>query len=238
MRRLFILLLVISFCALTLPSAPMTKVQGQTGIDPNQWYHIIAKHSGQCLDVQFASQADRAYLIQWYCHYGDNQMFRFNPVGGGYYQIITGNIGKCVDQLNANYNNGGLIGQYLCHSGPNQQFEVISGQVGTGYFNQIRVRHSGKNIDVTNASYTSGAQIIQYDPHGGDNQLFELRPASSTPCAGRDADSDGANACTDCNDNDPDVYPGAPTNCAFGEDRNCNGQDDYDECYGGCEWCF
>ncbi len=48
-----------------------------------------------------------------------------------------------------------------------------------------------------------------------------------------DADGDGYNSDVDCNDNDSSVWPGAPIYCEFGQDRNCNGQDDYQECYGG-----
>lgn len=239
MRRLLMLLVTLSLFALTMPSAHVSKVQGQSpGVDPNKWYNIIAKHSGQCLDVQFGSRADGAKLIQYYCHFGDNQTFRFEPRGDGYYRIITGNAGKCVDQANATLTPGGYFMQYFCHDGQNQQFQLIDGVVGSGLYNQIRVRHSGMNMDVANYSFSPGAQIIQYYPHGADNQQFEFREAPNVPCAGRDADGDGWSACYDCNDNDPSINPGAGINCGAGEDLNCNGQDDYEECYGGGGCCF
>lgn len=54
-------------------------------------------------------------------------------------------------------------------------------------------------------------------------------------------DMDGDSFCedVDCNDANPMVYPGAPLDpeTVGGEDRNCNGQDDYDEQgLGPCGW--
>ena len=235
MKRLHILLAVIGLCALAFPSAP-TKVHGQAGIDPNQWYNIIAKHSGKCLDIANGSMAAGTRLMQHTCHFGDNQTFRFIPVGGGYYNIIAGNSDLCIDQANATFNNGGQFMQGFCHSGLNQRFQSLPGQVGIGLYNQIRVQHSGKNMDVANFSFLNGANIMQFDPHSGDNQQFELRPAPAVPCAGRDNDGDGFNACFDCNDNDQTINPGAEPDCEGFGDRNCNGTPDFQEC-GGCQFC-
>lgn len=137
-------------------------------------------------------------------------MFQFQSVGSGLYRIIAGNSGLCIDQANATYSNGGQFMQYFCHSGTNQQFDVITGQVGSGYYNQIRVQHSLLNMDVANGSTSNGAYIIQFTTHGGINQQFELVPTSTIPCAGRDADSDGLSACYDCDDLDPNVQECPP----------------------------
>ncbi|NIU21417.1 MAG: hypothetical protein GWN79_21120 [Actinobacteria bacterium] len=40
-----------------------------------------------------------------------------------------------------------------------------------------------------------------------------------------DADGDGHNTSVDCDDSDPDVYPGAPDPCEDGVDANCDGND-------------
>ncbi len=57
------------------------------------------------------------------------------------------------------------------------------------------------------------------------------RTSEIPPCF--DEDGDGYCSDQDCNDWDATIYPGAPTNCTSGEDRNCNLTDDYSECYGG-----
>jgi Ricin-type beta-trefoil lectin domain len=234
MRRLLFLFIAIGLCVLALPAGRITKVQGQGGTpDPNLWYRVIVQHSGQCLDVQFGSSANGTNMIQHPCHLGDNQKFRFQPTGDGHYNIVTGNALKCVDQKFAIPNNGGLIIQHQCHQGDNQRWAIIPD--GTG-FNELRVKHSGKNMDVANASYTPSAQIIQYDPHGGINQKWRLEQVPA-PCIVIDNDNDGWNACSDCDDNDPNVNPGAGA-CEPGVDRNCNGIDDYQDCFGGGECCF
>lgn len=54
-----------------------------------------------------------------------------------------------------------------------------------------------------------------------------------------DFDGDGFCNGSDCNDYNPAIYPGAPLDpeTSGGEDRNCNGQDDYDEQgLGPCGW--
>lgn len=39
-------------------------------------YAIAVQHSGKCLDVQAASLADTAPVVQYICHAGANQRFR------------------------------------------------------------------------------------------------------------------------------------------------------------------
>jgi hypothetical protein len=71
--------------------------------------------------------------------------------------------------------------------------------------------------------------------------------ASAANCAGVDADGDGTNACTDCNDNNPNIKPGNPEICN-GQDDNCSGvadeggvccvdndSDGYTGCNGDCD---
>jgi hypothetical protein len=151
-----------------------------------------------------------ARLVQYTCHGGDNQQFRFESDGNGKYHIRAGNSGYCIDQVNATYSTGHQFMQYYCHGGANQTFDVISGQVGSGYYNQIRVQHSLLNMDVANGSTSNGAYIVQYLTHGGINQQFELVPSNDTPCAGVDADNDDYNSCLDCDDNDAGVQECPP----------------------------
>jgi hypothetical protein len=205
-RLLFLLALVAGLSALALSTAPTTPaVNAQSGINTNTWYKIVARISGKCLDVNGGGLNTGARLIQYTCHNGDNQHFRFQPNGSGKYYIIAGNSGYCIDQVNASQSTGGQFMQYFCHGGTNQTFDVITGQVGSGFYNQIRVQHSLLNMDVANGSTANGAYIVQYLTHGGINQQFQLVPTTHTPCAGTDADSDGMNACFDCDDSDPNV---------------------------------
>lgn len=229
MKRLFVLFVAACACVLLFTSAT-TRVTGQGGIDTSKWYRIINQRSGKCLDMRFANRTPGERLIQYGCHSGDNQKFQFETASDGYYRIIVGHSRMCVDQLLANYNDGGLIGQYYCHTGQNQQWLP---SYGSGYY-QFNVRHSGKNMDVSQGSYYDAAQLIQYFAHGGDNQLFSIEEVDP-PCTGHGGDADVDTYCADvdCDDNDPFTYPGAPTFCEPGYDRNCNNVDDEVECYAG-----
>lgn len=68
----------------------------------------------------------------------------------------------------------------------------------------------------------------------GPNGSGGVPPESITPpvpmplCA--DGDGDGFCDNTECNPYDPTIYPGAPIYCTPGEDRNCNGIDDKEDC--------
>jgi hypothetical protein len=69
-------------------------------------------------------------------------------------------------------------------------------------------------------------------PGGGGGIAPEsLQPPVPIPVC---SDEDGDGFCDDaeCNPYDPTIYPGAPIYCEWGMDRNCNGIDDYVECYG------
>ncbi|MEZ4302371.1 MAG: MopE-related protein [Polyangiaceae bacterium] len=52
--------------------------------------------------------------------------------------------------------------------------------------------------------------------------------ANAANCAAVDADGDGVNSCTDCNDQNPQIKPGAPEVCN-GLDDNCSGVADENE---------
>jgi hypothetical protein len=81
---------------------------------------------------------------------------------------------------------------------------------------------------------------------GGDSTPTPPPPTPDPTPFCEDLDQDGWCSSSDCNDSNQNVYPGAPLNpnTEGGEDRNCNGLDDYDEQYGcnlndgGCEWGF
>ena len=68
-------------------------------------------------------------------------------------------------------------------------------------------------------------------PNKGEGIGLEwLQPPVPIPVCS-DEDGDGYCDDQDCNPYDPNIYPGAPIYCEWGQDRNCNGIDDYVECY-------
>ena len=93
---------------------------------PGVYYQIQARHSGRCLDVQGASTADVAPVIQFHCiirH--SNQQWDLTRNSYGYYQIRVRHSGKCLDVEGASRADGARIIQYRCHGGANQQFQFL-----------------------------------------------------------------------------------------------------------------
>lgn len=147
--------------------------------DPNTWYRVTAKHSGKCLDVTGGSVGNGALVIQWDCHNGDNQQWKFIPISAGYYKIIAKHSGKALDVFGGVFSaaNGVVVEQWDYNGSANQMWFVDD--IGDGYYT-ITARHSGKSLDISGAATDNGAQLHQYDYWGGDNQKFRLTPIA--PC--------------------------------------------------------
>jgi Ricin-type beta-trefoil lectin domain-like/Trypsin-like peptidase domain len=131
----------------------------------------FARHSRQVLDVQGASTAAGARLIQWPFHGGDNQRLRPEPLGDGFHRIIVNHSGRVLDVEGGSGASGARLIQWDWHGGDNQRFSLDP--VGDGYF-RVVAKHSGKVLDVQGGSGSAGTQIIQWDWHGGNNQRWKL----------------------------------------------------------------
>jgi hypothetical protein len=139
---------------------------GASGSQPQSGFiekSLKVKHSGKCLDVADASQANGFRVHQWDCHGGDNQKWTYDSNTG---QIKVKHSGKCLDVAEVSQANGFRVHQWDCHGGDNQKWTYDS---NTG---QIKVKHSGKCLDVADASLENGFRVHQWDCHGGDNQKW------------------------------------------------------------------
>ncbi|WP_428831735.1 RICIN domain-containing protein, partial [Glycomyces tenuis] len=56
-------------------------------VEPGVHYRLVAQHSGKAADIEGASTAAGAALIQWSLHGGTNQQFDFLDSGDGHYRI-------------------------------------------------------------------------------------------------------------------------------------------------------
>ncbi|MEO3406309.1 RICIN domain-containing protein [Mucilaginibacter sp. CAU 1740] len=135
------------------------------------YYRFLNMNSGQALDVNGASTANSAGIIQWPQNGGNNQQWIITSNGGGYYKITNRNSSQALDVNMSSTANGAGIIQYPWNGGNNQQWQLTS--TGTGIYKVIN-RNSGQALDVNGASTANGAGIIQWPYGGGNNQQWQI----------------------------------------------------------------
>jgi glucose/arabinose dehydrogenase len=155
--------------AVAFTACPITQ---PAGFDANKCYKITARHSGRVLEVQNASTANGANIVQNSFANRTSQVFKIVSVEPNYYRLTAGNSGKSFDISGVSQANGANLQQYQYGGGENQKFKIQQVS-GVNYFNII-AKHSGKYLDVFNGATTSGAQLVQWPATGGNNQLFAI----------------------------------------------------------------
>jgi hypothetical protein len=140
-------------------------------VDTTAWYLLLNRNSGKALDVNGASTADGANLVQWTRTNAGNQQFQFVDAGGGYYKLRARHSGKVADVLGASTADGAAAVQWADNGGTNQQFSLADS--GSGYVRLVN-RNSGKVVDVQGASTADGGGVVQWSDANGSNQQWQL----------------------------------------------------------------
>jgi hypothetical protein len=140
-------------------------------VDTSAWYLLLNRNSGKALDVNGASTADGANLIQWTRSNATNQQFQFVDAGGGNYKLRARHSGKLADVLGASTADGAGVVQWTDNGGANQQFSLADS--GSGYVRLVN-RNSGKVADVQGASTADGAGVVQASSGTGNDQQWQL----------------------------------------------------------------
>jgi RHS repeat-associated protein len=140
-----------------------------------EYYQIVARHSGKCLDVSNAGLENFARLVQRDCAGGGNQQWQLVPTGDGYYRIMARHSAKTLDVEGASSADGATVHQWDYVGGANQQWQLVP--TDSGYV-RIVARHSGKVLDVGSISMDNGASVVQWSYAGGANQQWQLAPVS------------------------------------------------------------
>jgi len=140
-------------------------------VDTTAWYVLVNRNSGKVLDVNGASTADGANLIQWTRTNTNNQQFQFVDAGGGYYKLRARHSGKIVDVLGGSTADGASVVQWSDVGGSNQQFRLDDSTDG-----HVRLvnRFSNKVLEVAGLSTAEGASVQQWGSWNGSNQQWQL----------------------------------------------------------------
>jgi hypothetical protein len=142
----------------------------------DQFYYLVAKHSGRCLEVQGGPSAtqDGVPLQQWMCWGGDNQKWQFISAPQGGYQIMSKSSGKAVDVVGGpgSLSNGVPVQQWSFWGGTNQIWKLV----GNGDSYQFVSGSSGLCLDVAGGpiAVENNVGVQQWSCWGGSNQLWQL----------------------------------------------------------------
>jgi len=137
---------------------------------PTAYYRLLNLNSGLALDVNGASTANGAGIIQWPQNGGNNQQWVITA-NGSYYKITNRNSGLVLDVNSASKTSGAGIIQWPWNGGNNQQWQLTS--TSTGVY-KVTNLNSGYMLDVNGASTANGASIIQWPWNGGNNQQWTI----------------------------------------------------------------
>ncbi|MFG3340265.1 RICIN domain-containing protein [Glycomyces sp. NPDC048151] len=165
---------LVAAAAAVLTLLVLAPVGANAAPDTSAWYFIESRSSGLVFEIEGASTATGARLIQNTRTDAQSQQFRFIDAGGGYYRIQARHSGKALDVWGKSLADGATIAQYTDQNSTNQQWQV---QESGGYATFVS-RLSGKALDVWERSTTPGSRISQYTANGGANQQFRLIPVS------------------------------------------------------------
>ena len=164
------------------PEAGLIEFAGQAGhtyrasavragpVETGVHYRLVAQHSGKAADINGASTAAGAQLVQWQTAAGPNQQFEFLSSDGGYHRIRARHSGLVLQA--AGSGTGTDITQQPDTNATNQQWRVED--QGGGVVRLVN-RQSGLAMDVWQASTADGARVSQWTPSTGANQRFQLQ---------------------------------------------------------------
>ncbi|THV34703.1 family 43 glycosylhydrolase [Glycomyces buryatensis] len=148
----------------------LTPSTSHAAIDSGANYVLTSRHSGLVLDINGASTAENAGLIQWNRNDAANQQFRFIDAGGGYYRIQSRHSGKVLGLQNQSTADGANVVQETDANATDQQWRVTESGGYATFVNRL----SGKGLDVWEWSTAAGGRISQYTATGDTNQQWSL----------------------------------------------------------------
>jgi hypothetical protein len=84
-------------------------------------YYLYAQHSQKCLDIEGGSVSPGARVIQYGCHGGINQVFRFESAGTDAWHLVAAGSGLCVTA-----GASGDVTQQPCSDAASQRWALVA----------------------------------------------------------------------------------------------------------------
>lgn len=139
------------------------------------YYEVVARHTGQCLDIFDAQTGNAVRAIQWPCVGAANQHWQIIPLGNDYFKFIARHSNKVLGVLSGSLANGASVVQLIDTGEAHQQWRIID--TDSGYV-RIMARHSGKALEVNGGFTVDGTGVQQWDYFGLQHQQWRLRPVN------------------------------------------------------------
>jgi hypothetical protein len=145
---------------------------------PSAANHVLTSASdGQAIDVNGASTADGAAIVQWPASGGTNQTWNLRRAYGNVFSLVSAKSGKCLDVSGGSTSPGGALIQWRCSGAANQlwAFDAVGSYTSSSNTSYaVRSLSSGLVIDVANNSTTAGTALDQWNSNGGSNQVWRV----------------------------------------------------------------
>ncbi|MFD2689235.1 alpha-L-fucosidase [Streptomyces phyllanthi] len=133
-------------------------------------FRVVNRKSGKVLDVNGASSADGAAIIQWPWTGGTNQQWKLLANTDGSYRLSNVRSGKVLDSPGGSAE-GAALDQWTDTDTSNQWWKLVPAT--SGYYRLVNVGN-GWCADVKDASTADGATVIQWRDTGGTNQEWQV----------------------------------------------------------------
>ncbi|MEU3382846.1 RICIN domain-containing protein, partial [Streptomyces caelestis] len=133
-------------------------------------YTLLAQHSGKAAEINGASTAAGARLVQRTTNSRPNQQFEFVEAGNGHVRVKALHSGLFLQPTGTA--TGADVVQQADTGATGQQWRVVDH--GSGVISLVN-RESGLAMDVWEYSTVDGARISQWTYTGNPNQRFTRR---------------------------------------------------------------
>ncbi|MEJ2852310.1 MULTISPECIES: glycosyl hydrolase family 95 catalytic domain-containing protein [unclassified Saccharothrix] len=137
---------------------------------PTGWCRLVNRASGKVLDINGASTADGAKVIQWTSSGSANQQWQFLANPDGSFRLVARHSGRVLNSPGGS-GQGIQLEQWQDTSSDNQWWRLVD--AGGGYHRIVNVRN-GLCVDVESGSTADGARVIQWPATGGTNQQWQI----------------------------------------------------------------